>query len=444
MPTNVIMPKIAESIFEGTLTKWLKREGDVVKADEPLFEISTDKVDTEIPSPASGVLSKILVKEGQTVPIQTVVAVIEEKAAAPAPAAPRPQAPVKEAPAPAMVGAPAKEEAVEEAGVVFASPLVRKLAKDYGIDLKQITGTGYKGRITKEDVEAFVQAKQKAAAKPAEAPAPAKPVEAPVPVKPPEAPKAPAEVREIAVPEGVGPAAKIPLVITGPTETVTMTPMRKKIAEHMVLSKRISAHVLTVFEADLSKVTALREREKDYYETVYETKLTYTAFFAAAAVTALKEFPIINCSVDGDKIVYKKYINLGIAVALPDGLIVPVIRNAEEKSFLGLVRAINDLAERARTKKLTVDDVQGGTFTITNPGIFGGLFGAPIINQPQVAIMGVGGIQKRPVVVNDAIAIRPMVYLTLSFDHRVVDGADADRFMARVKQILENWEAPIK
>jgi 2-oxoglutarate dehydrogenase E2 component (dihydrolipoamide succinyltransferase) len=447
MLVDVIMPKIAESIFEGTLVKWLKKPGDSVKQDEPLFEISTDKVDTEIPAPSSGVLQDIVVNEGATVPINTVVGHIETEVGAAKPAPAKPAEPPAARPAPTN-GGPAEtpkvsvtagkseeEESEEEGGRVFASPLVRQMAKAEGIDLSKIQGTGFKGRITKQDVEQFIQKQrgaQTAATKIETAPKPA------------QAPAVKTTPQEIKTETGGGAAVSFPLVITGPTETVPMTNMRKKIAEHMVASKRISPHVATVFEIDCSRITEVRDKEKDYYETVYGLKLTFTAFFAQAAVNALKEFPIMNCSVDGDKIIYKKYINLGIAVALPDGLIVPVIRGADEKSFLGLARSINDIAERARAKKLSIDDIQGGTFTITNPGIYGGMFGIPVINQPQVAIMGCGGIEKRPVVVNDAIAIRPMMYMSCSFDHRVIDGAVADQFMVHVKKTLQNWDIPVK
>jgi len=294
------------------------------------------------------------------------------------------------------------------------------MARDEKIDLSQIRGSGGGGRITKEDVVAFLESRKGGAAPSAPAPSSARgqaQVPAPTPAKP----------------AGPMPAGSVP-----------MTPMRIKIAEHMVRSKATSAHVHTVFEVDLSKITALREKEKDDYERVYNTKLTFTHFFAAAAVHAIREYPIVNSSIDGTNIVYKKEINLGIAVALPEGLIVPVVKKAEEKSFLGLARAINDLAERTRTKKLTVDDIQGGTFTITNPGIYGGLFGTPIISQPQVAILGIGGIEKRAVVIGDGIAVRPMCYLVLGFDHRTIDGAVADQFMAYMKKLLQEWNEPIK
>ncbi|MBI2933724.1 MAG: dihydrolipoyllysine-residue succinyltransferase [Planctomycetes bacterium] len=400
MPTEVKLPQMGESIYEGTITKWLKKEGEIVKKDEPLYELSTDKVDSEIPSPVGGKLVKIVVGPGSKVPIHTVIAQIEEQGdgerAAVAPAPP-PPAKAEAAPPPPPPAPVAREEER-----LFASPLVRKIAKEEGVDLAHVQGTGPGGRITKEDIERHL-AQRKAP-------------------PPPAAPKFGAE-----------------RVVVEP-----MTPMRARIAEHMVMSKRTSAHVTTVFEVDLSKVVAVREKEKNDFETVHGLKLTFTPFFAMAAIQAIKDFPIVNASVDGTNIVYKRDVNLGIAVALPDGLIVPVVKNADEKSFLGLSRAIHDLAERARAKKLSVDDVQGGTFTITNPGVFGGLFGTPIINQPQVAIMGVGTIEKRPVVIDDMIAIRPMCIVVLSFDHRVIDGAVADQFMARVKQGLQEWNLPIR
>jgi len=430
MATDVIMPKIAESIFEGTLTKWLKKVGDAVKQDEPLFEISTDKVDTEIPSPISGILSEVLVNEGETVAINTVVGRIG--AGGSVPSAPTPPPPAREAPArieARVVGRAAVDPPPEE-GRIFASPLVKKMAEKEGIDLGGLEGSGFKGRITKQDLEDFILRKRGAGTTAGvHAPPPAPPI----------------ETREIKTSAPVGETTGVKAVITGPTETAKMTPMRKAIADHMVMSRRTSAHVSTFWEADLSRVVALREKEKADYERVYGTRLTLTTFFASAAIRALKEFPIVNASVDGDKILYYRYVNLGVAVALPEGLIVPVVKGADEMSFLGLSRAINDLAERARSKKLKIDEVQGGSFTLTNPGVYGGLIGTPIINQPQVAILGVGGVQKRVMVTgDDAISIRPMVYLSLSFDHRIIDGAVADQFMANVKKTLELWELPIK
>jgi pyruvate dehydrogenase E2 component (dihydrolipoamide acetyltransferase) len=485
MPTQVIMPQMGESIFEGTITKWLKKVGDKVDRDEPLFEISTDKVDSEIPSPAGGVLKEILVPEGQTVQINTVVAVIDgegdKRHAAPPPSTeprreppqppeprrepPQPQEPRREPPAPREKRAeeqpqePRAEEsprlveptveAQEEpkpqekkaegqpqapsprprptppqappaapprpAQEVRASPLVRRLAREHDVDLSAVKGTGLGGRVTKEDILGHVERQKEPAPSPA-------PVAA--------APAAPAEAAA---------RAPVPAAPGADSETVPMAPMRKAIAEHMVLSRRTSAHVSTVFEVDMTAVVAAREKAKQRFEERERIKLTLTPFIAKALVNAVREFPILNSSVSGDSIVYKRPINLGVAVALETGLIVPVVKDAHLKSLTGLALEIADLAERARTKKLRPDDVQGGTITITNPGVYGALFGTPIINQPQVAILGVGGIEKRPVVIQDAIAIRSMVYLSLSFDHRVIDGAVADQFMARLKQNLQTW-----
>jgi 2-oxoglutarate dehydrogenase E2 component (dihydrolipoamide succinyltransferase) len=442
MPTKVIMPQMGESVAEGTVTKWLKKVGTRVERDEPLFEISTDKVDAEIPAPASGVLTEIVVKENETVPVNAVVAWIDSEAAEvaageaaaaavqPAPVAPpvaqaaahpvRPPAPVAAAPGPKMP-APAPPPAVIPAppappvplptGKVRSSPLVRRIAREHNVDLSQVRGTGLGGRISKKDILAYLA--HPAAAAPA------------IAGPPPGAPGAPR------------------MVFTGPTEVVPMTPMRRQIAEHMVASKRTSAHVSTVFEVEMTRIIELMARQGEEFERRHGLKLTYTPFFVRAVVEAIREFPIVNSSVEGTNIIYKRDMNIGVAVALETGLIVPVIKHADEKNFLGIARAVKDLAERARTKHLSVDDVQGGTFTITNPGVFGGLFGTPIINQPQVAILGVGAIEKRPVVRQDAIAIRPMVYLVLTFDHRVIDGAVADQFMGRVKALLENWEEPL-
>ncbi len=446
MPTDVVMPQMGESIFEGTITKWLKQPGDKVQRDEPLFEISTDKVDAEIPAPASGTLQEIKVEAGNTVQVNTVVGVIAgdgDGAAAPAPA--KPQAAAAAAPTQAAQPPsgeepkskaaspvpPAEAEAeTGEQGRVRSSPLVRKIAKDNNIDLSTVPGTGLGGRITKEDIEAFV-AKHAGGAAPA-APAPSAP---PAP-----APSAPAY-------EAPAPAVTTPLQPVGgvtPGELVPMSTMRKKIAEHMIMSKRTSAHVHGVFEVDVTRIVKLREKMKSKFEQATGAKLTFTPFFARAAVHGLRKWPIVNSSVEGDNIRYHASVNLGIAVALDWGLIVPVVKNAEERSFVGLQRAITDLGERARSKKLKPDEVQGGTFTITNPGIFGAKFGMPIINQPQVAIMGVGGIVKKPVVItdkdgNDSIAIRSMMHLSIGYDHRIIDGAVADQFMMEVKKFLENW-----
>ncbi|MBI3855340.1 MAG: 2-oxo acid dehydrogenase subunit E2 [Planctomycetes bacterium] len=434
MATNIPMPQMGESIFEGTITKWLKKEGDFVKRDDPLFEISTDKIDTEIPSSVAGVLQKILMPEGSKVPIHTVVAIIDESGAASAPpaapskgSAPAPNRTPAAAPAPApapVTSAPAVIDAGEQR--VFASPLVRRIARQEGVDLNRLEGSGWKGRITKKDIEDHLT-RGGAAPAPTAAPAPA---------------PAPA-ARQTPAPAPV-PAAPRAVAIPGRTQVVPMTNMRAKIADHMVMSRRTSAHVTTCHEIDVSKVSSIRESEKADYETVYGTKLTLTHFFAGAAVQALKEFPLLNASVDGTNIVYHNYINLGIAVAVPEGLIVPVVKNCEEKSFLGLVRGVNDVADRAKTKKLTIDDIQGGTFTLTNPGPYGAAMFTPIINQPQVAILGIGSVEKRAVVINDAIAIRSMCYLCLSFDHRIVDGIDAEKFMARMREILTTWTIPIR
>jgi 2-oxoglutarate dehydrogenase E2 component (dihydrolipoamide succinyltransferase) len=437
---------MGESIAEGTITKWYKTVGETVERDEPLFEISTDKVDTEIPAPATGVLTEIKVGEGETVPINTVVAIIggeEAEAPAPqaevgeveeeAPAEPPSAEPVtvtlervaEEAPAPTESYEAVATGADRERGI-RSSPLVRRIAREHEIDLAQVPGTGRGDRITRDDILGFIEKGApvaEPAAPPAEAPAPVVALAAEeAPVAAPTAAPAKPGVRDERAPMGV---------------------MRKSIAEHMMFSRRTSAHVATVFEADVSRIVKLRDGHKERFAKQEGVKLTYTPFFIRAVIGGLKTFPILNASIDGDDIVYKKDINIGIAVALDWGLIVPVIKNADEKSFLGLNRAVSDLAERARTKKLLPDDVQGGTFTLTNPGPYGGLYGIPIINQPQVAILGLGGIHKRPVVVGDAIAIRDMVYLALSFDHRLVDGAMADQFMAEVKKRLESWDEKI-
>jgi 2-oxoglutarate dehydrogenase E2 component (dihydrolipoamide succinyltransferase) len=433
---------MGESVAEGTITKWLRKVGEPVGRDEPLFEISTDKVDAEIPSPAAGILSQILVKENETVAVNTVVAVIDgggaavatppaeaEEAAAPPAVAP-PSTPAATASVATAAGGPSAPTAPAE---VRSSPLVRRIARDYQVDLTQVRGTGSGGRISKQDILAYVERRQAAAegraaaGPPPSVPAPSVPLPATPPISP---------------PPTVQPAPA-PSAFAGPTQVVQMTPMRRQIAEHMVASKRTSAHVYTVFEVEMTKVVEARERQKDEFERRNGFKLTYTPFFVRAAVEAIRDIPVINSSVEGTSIIYKRDVNVGIAVALETGLIVPVIKRADEKNFLGIARAVQDLAERARTKHLSVEDVQGGTFTITNPGSFGGLFGLPIINQPQVAILGVGAIEKRPVVRDDAIAIRAMAYLSLSYDHRVIDGAVAEKFLGRIKQLLENWDEPV-
>jgi pyruvate dehydrogenase E2 component (dihydrolipoamide acetyltransferase) len=439
--TEVVMPQMGESIVEGTLTRWLKKPGDKVERDEPLFEISTDKVDTEIPSPVSGVVAELLAKEGDVVAIKTVVAKINESGgaaaapaaeAAPAPAAPKPEAqpatppppppppPAASAPPPPPPPAPpAAVEADEITGPL--SPLVRKMAREYNIDLSQVRGTGAGGRITKQDLEAYMAAQgARTMAAPA-APAPPPPAPAAPAAKPAEAP---APVARAAAPQG---------------RVEPMSIMRQKIAEHMVMSKRTSAHVTTVHRVDMSKVARLRDRYKDEFKDRYGFSLTYLPFVTAAAADALRTFPIFNASIEGTNVIYHGNINIGIAVALDGGLIVPVIKNADEKNITGLARSIADLAARARSKQLKPDEVSGGTFSITNFGSFGSLFATPVINQPQVAILGAGAVTKEAVVVNDAIAIRSMMYLALTFDHRLIDGALADQFCQKVKEVLENW-----
>ncbi len=419
MPTDVVMPQMGESIFEGTITKWLKKPGDKIQRDEPLFEISTDKVDAEIPAPASGILQEIKVAEGNTVQVNTIVGVIGDgsgaaaAASAPAPAkaaAPAPAAAKKEAPAPAA-SAPQGDD--EEDSDVRSSPLVRKLAREHNVDLAKLNGSGTGGRVTKQDVLDFVERRTIApAAAPAAAPAPR---QAPTP--------APAAI---------------------PGELVPMSNMRKIIAQRMIESRRTSAHVHCMYEVDLTRIVNLRNKLKNGFEQRTGARLTFMPFFVRGAIIALQQFPIVNSSLEGDSIRYHKHVNAGIAVALDWGLIVPVLKNADELNFLGLQRGITDLGERSRTKKLMPGDVEGSTFTITNPGQFGAVFGLPIINQPNVAIMGVGGITKQPLVITDkdgtdSIAVRSVVHLTLGYDHRVIDGAVADQFMLLVKKTLENW-----
>jgi pyruvate dehydrogenase E2 component (dihydrolipoamide acetyltransferase) len=490
MPTEIIMPQMGESIAEGTITKWLKKVGEPIKRDEPIFEISTDKVDAEIPAPVAGTLVEIRVAEGQTVPINTVVGMIGEAsevgasapaaaakapepaaepvaaaAPAPAPAQPAPQparaatppapspappapppppapraAPAPPAPAPrsAVAAAPSPEprlgqvESMEERVRLRSSPLVRKIAAEHGVDIQEIEGTGIYNRVTKNDILSYIENRKVAGA-------PGVTVSTGLR----EAPR-PAEEAAPA-PSAAPPAPRPPVPVSDRTEIVPMTKIRRITAENMILSKRTSAHVTTVFHVDYTNVARLREKHKEEFFEKNGVKLTYLPFIFRALIQALKEFRQVNASIDGENIVYHKDIHLGMAVALDWGLIVPVIKNADEKSILGLARATQDLAERARTKRLKPEEIQGGTFTVTNPGVFGSLFGTPIIPQPQVAILGVGTIEKRPVVVTDergidALGIRTMGYLALSFDHRLIDGADADRFMARVKQILEKGE----
>jgi pyruvate dehydrogenase E2 component (dihydrolipoamide acetyltransferase) len=415
MATEVVMPQMGESIAEGTIVRWIKKVGDPIDRDEPLFEISTDKVDAEIPSPGAGVLLEIKVKEGETVPVNSVVALIGaagEKMASPAGATASPVAAAGPAPPKAATPAAPTAEAAGAATTVAdlrrtkSSPVVRKIAHAHQVEISAINGTGLSGRVTKRDILAYVEGG--ASARPA-APGPA--------------------------PSDRGPAFK-------PGEGIRvekMGVMRKKIADHMVMSVRTSAHVYSAYEVDFSRIDAIRRQKKAQYEAA-GAKLTYTAFIAKATVDTIRQFPFSNASLDGENIVYKRDINLGIAVALDQGLIVPVIRNADERNMLGLCRAIQDLAHRARSKQLKPEDVQGGTFTITNPGIFGALFGLPIISQPQVAILGVGSVDKRVVVVDDMIAVRPMCYLTLGYDHRLIDGADAGRFLQALKTRLQDFD----
>src|SRR5262245_9622851 len=426
MRVDVVMPQMGESIAEGTITRWIKQLGEKVGRDEPLFEISTDKVDAEIPSPAAGTLVEIKNQAGETVPVNQIVAVLETAAGATATAPAPKAAEAKPAPAPekaaaappapkaAPAPAPSPAPASSDDGGGFISPVVWKIAQEHGIDPSRVPGTGAGGRVTKKDIQDFI-----AKGAPAQAPAPAaKATPGPAPA----------------------PSPSISFAAGARVERQVMSPMRKKIAEHMIESRRTSAHVHSVFEVDMTRIVKLRERYKATYEDRHGTKLTITPFFVKAVCDGLRAWPVINASVEGDEIVYKKDLNIGIAVALDWGLIVPVVRNADELSLAGLAKRVGDLAERARTKKLVPDEVQGGTFTITNPGIYGNLFGLPIINQPQVAILGVGGIEKRPVVIDDAIAIRQRMYMSMSYDHRVVDGAVADQFLAMVKKVLQEFD----
>ncbi|MEP6644561.1 MAG: 2-oxoglutarate dehydrogenase, E2 component, dihydrolipoamide succinyltransferase [Acidobacteriaceae bacterium] len=459
MPTDIVMPQMGESIVEGTITKWLKKPGDKVQRDEPLFEISTDKVDAEIPAPASGVLSDIKVAEGDTVQVNTVVGTIAaegESAAAPAPA--------KSAAAPAAIEdqsashkkkdvaskqnqAGERQEVKQEASFsagenqadgtkaeiqdehTRSSPLVRKIAREHNVNLSQVQGSGLGGRITKQDIESFIEAQDSV----------------------PAATAAPSRVSDSAsstsgasAPSSPRPSAPANI----PGDAVPMTQMRKIIAQRMIESRRTSAHVHCMFEVDITRIVTLRNKTKTAFEQRHGARLTFMPFFVRAAIIGLQQFPIVNASIEGENIRYHRNINVGIAVALDWGLIVPVLKNAGELNFLGLQRGIADLGERSRSKKLKPDDVDGSTFTVTNPGQFGAVFGLPIINQPNSAIMGVGGITKTAAVIsdkegNDSIAIRSVVHLTLGYDHRLIDGAVADQFMALVKKTLENWSEEI-
>jgi len=477
MATDVVMPQMGESIAEGTIVRWIKKVGDNVDRDEPLFEISTDKVDAEIPSPAAGVLSEIRVKEGETVAVNSVVAVIGGAAAqpsapaaqAPAPVVAEPPAPAKAAepprpqpqgdgassaaPTPSPTSAPARvapapptvvsaASSTEDAIRQRSSPLVRKIAKEHDVDISHLTGTGIAGRVTKNDILAYVAREGQAGREGQERQVGQEGRERQVGQEARERQVG----REAQVSGGAksarpaGPTIERPTFKPGAnTEVVPMSVMRKRIAEHMVMSRRTSAHVHSVFEVNFSRVAHIRELKKAEYQRA-GASLTYMSFIVKAAIDALRHVPVVNASVDGDSVVFHKDVHVGIAVALDWGLIVPVIKNADEKNLLGLSRSVADLAGRARSKQLKPEEVQGGTFTITNPGVFGALFGMPIINQPQVAILGVGNVEKRPVVIDDAIAIRPMAYLTLGYDHRLIDGAVADQFMSHVKHSLENWD----
>jgi 2-oxoglutarate dehydrogenase E2 component (dihydrolipoamide succinyltransferase) len=433
MPTDDnIMPKIGKSIFEGTITKWLKKPGDKVQQDEPLFEISTDKVDAEIPAPASGVLQDIKVVEGNTVQVNTVVGTIagDGEASAVTP----PSAPKAAAPQPAAVS-PAKTQATSSPSVPVAeparqedddharsSPLVRKIAREHGVNLSQVSGTGMGGRITKQDITAFLERPDPAAA--------------------------PARASASAATTAASPKSATAAPAAFPGDLVPMTQMRKIIAQRMIESRRTSAHVHCMFEVDLTRIVQLRNKTKTAFEQRNGARLTFMPFFVRAAIIGLQQFPIVNASSEGDSIRYHRHVNVGIAVALDWGLIVPVLKNADELNFLGIQRGISDLGERARSKKLKPDEVEGSTFTVTNPGQFGAVFGLPIINQPNLAILGVGGITKTPLVVtdndgNDSIAVRSIVHLTLGYDHRLIDGAIADQFMAFVKKTLENWNEEV-
>ena len=503
MSTEVVMPQMGESIAEGTIVRWIKKVGDKVDRDEPLFEISTDKVDAEIPSPAGGVVSEIRVKEGETVAVNSVVAVIGDaggRAAAPSAAAtkeppvqaataveppkasaqadgspaaaPPPHYHDRDEPSATAAAAPEKQESAasgnaapvkhevpatsdgtaarhagstEDAIRERSSPLVRKIAKEHNVDIGQIQGTGIAGRVTKDDILGFLgqeggkadgqegkaarqegkAARQEGGGATQEAP-------------PSAAPAASAGHASRSV-SGAPPVAQVTFKPGANDHVEKMSVMRKRISEHMVQSVKTSAHVHSVFEVNFGRIAKIREAKKAEFERA-GARLTYMSFIIKAAIDALRAVPIVNASVDADSIVYHKDINVGIAVALDWGLIVPVIKQADEKNLVGLSRAVADLAARARAKQLKPDDVQAGTFTITNPGVFGALFGMPIISQPQVAILGVGNVEKRPVVADDAIAIRPMAYLTLGYDHRVIDGAVADEFMSIIKKALENWD----
>jgi pyruvate dehydrogenase E2 component (dihydrolipoamide acetyltransferase) len=444
MATDIVMPQMGESIVEGTITKWLKKPGDKIQRDEPLFEISTDKVDAEIPAPASGVLQEIKVSEGTTVQVNTVVGTISSDGDGAAPAKAAPAAEKKSAPAPAAPKAESRPAAKAEPAAPAAqvheddeharsSPLVRKIAREHNVNLSQVEGTGLGGRITKQDIQAFIEGQS--GASPRESGG--------------------AGVSPVQPSEGTRPAIQVasaptprPTPAPIPGDLVPMTNMRRIIAQRMIESRRTSAHVHCMFEVDMTRIVNLRNKLKSGFEQRNGARLTFMPFFVRAAIIGLQQFPIVNASLEGDGIRYHRHVNVGIAVALDWGLIVPVLKNADELNFLGLQRGITDLGERARGKKLKPEEVEGSTFTVTNPGQFGAVFGLPIINQPNSAIMGVGGITKMPLVVTDkdgadSIAIRSVVHLTLGYDHRVIDGAVADQFMAFVKKTLEGWSEDV-
>ena len=451
MPSDIIMPQMGESITEGTITKWRVAVGDTVERDDPLFDIATDKVDTEVPAALTGRLVEILVPEGETVTVNTVVGRIAAEGEAWSPAetaesdgepAPADTAATDDAPveaAPETTDSASTDEEAPRKPVrrqPRSSPLVRRMAREHGVDLADVPGTGEGGRVSKQDMLAFLESRKTAPSAPE-----------PEGVGAPPAPAAARTADEFpAVPAPAPEPPPAAAVSLDGDRSEPLTHMRRSIADHMVRSRRTSAHVTTVFEVDMSRVVAVRAANGPAFEERAGVRLTLMPFFAQAAIDALGEFPVLNASLGEDHVVYHRNVNLGVAVALPDGLIVPVLQRADERNFMGLARGITDLAARARAGALTPEEVQGGTFTITNPGPFGALFGTPIIAQPQVGILGVGGVHKRPVVVDgDAIAVRSMVFLALSFDHRLIDGAVADQFMAAVKSRLENWpEGDIK
>jgi pyruvate dehydrogenase E2 component (dihydrolipoamide acetyltransferase) len=468
MTIKVIMPQMGESVYEGVLTKWLKKVGETVNRDEPLFEISTDKVDSEIPSPASGILSEILIPEGHTVQINTVLAIIKGTEEIDTKLASSDsfekfesqttqqgsdikikdetdeitEIQIHAVPKTSDSPLPTKKPMIQGIRIqaIRTSPLVRKIARENSVNFMEVQGTGLEGRITKDDILKFIEGRK--------SPRKGQDLSSGIQTAPsdhfestePEIPPVAGVYERILEKQETTSSGMYSLSrFAGESETVPMTPMRKAIAEHMIFSKRTSAHVNTVFEVDLHLIALLKQQHKTEFEKREGIPLTYTPFFAKALVDTVHEFPVFNVSISGDTIIYKKPINLGIAVALETGLIVPVVKNAHLKSFTGMALKIADLAERARTKRLKPEDVQDGTISITNPGRYGALFATPIISQPQVAILGIGGVEKRPVVIEDAIAIRPMVCLSLSFDHRVIDGAVADQFMARIKEKLQSW-----